>query len=266
VRAYVINLARSPDRRTQITAEIDKTGFGYEFMEAVDGRELDLNDARLVDRAVVDNSSFRGGAGVPGTVACALSHLRVFRKVLEDKQERALVLEDDVSMPSDLATLVDSVGKHMFGAEVVLLNFHNSGPCRVTKKGAVRLPSSRLIVDPVDTRHLTSAGAYVITREACVRMERFVLPVRAHPDDWDVFCREGVIDRVRCVVPMPVSNNTTLRTTIDRYRPGSLQARVLESVTRVRVPVLYQILTYRRKRIFRKFASGKYEFVEDALD
>ena len=42
MRAYVINLARSLDRRAHITAELRKTGLDYEIIAAVDGRDLVL--------------------------------------------------------------------------------------------------------------------------------------------------------------------------------------------------------------------------------
>ena len=44
MRAYVINLARSFDRRAHITAELEKAGLEYEIITAVDGQDLDLGD------------------------------------------------------------------------------------------------------------------------------------------------------------------------------------------------------------------------------
>jgi hypothetical protein len=48
LRAYVINLVRSTDRRQHIEAELRRAGLGYEFVAAVDGRLLDLSGPRLV--------------------------------------------------------------------------------------------------------------------------------------------------------------------------------------------------------------------------
>ena len=49
MHAYVINLARSLDRRAHITAELKNTGLDYKLITAVDGRELDLHDSTLID-------------------------------------------------------------------------------------------------------------------------------------------------------------------------------------------------------------------------
>jgi glycosyl transferase family 25 len=259
MQAYVVNLARSPDRRAHIVAQLEKTRIHYEVVDAVDGRDLDLRDTRLFDPTVVGTSTFR-----PGAAGCALSHLKVYRRVLEDGLEKALILEDDIELPTDLGELISATAQHMMGAEVVLLNFHSHDPCRITKAGSVPLPSSRLLVRVVDEGQPSSTGGYLITREACARMVRTVLPLRVHPDDWGFFHREGAIDHVRCVVPMPITNSATLRTTIDYYRPGSLQARVREAVASRRVPLLHQALALRRRRTFRRWGwTGRTEFVEE---
>jgi glycosyl transferase family 25 len=259
MQAYVVNLARSPDRRAHIVAQLEKTGIHYEVVDAVDGRDLDLRDTRLFDPTVVGTSTFR-----PGAAGAALSHLKVYRSVLDNGLKQALILEDDVVLPSNLSALIDAIAQHMRGSEVVLLNFHSDEPCRITKAGSVPLPSSRLLVRVVDEGQLSSAGGYLITREACAGMVRTVLPVRAQPDDWGFFHGEGAIERVRCVVPMPVTNSVTLRTTIDYYRPGSLQARVREAVARARVPLLRQALALRRRQTFRRLGwTGRTEFVEE---
>ena len=53
MHAYVINLARSLDRRAHITAELKKTGLDYEIITAVDGRDLDLRDPTIVDPSLL---------------------------------------------------------------------------------------------------------------------------------------------------------------------------------------------------------------------
>ena len=257
--AYVVNLARSHDRRAHIIAQLSKTGIHYEIVDAVDGRDLDLGNAQLFDPVVLNTDTFR-----PGAVGCALSHLKIYQKILDDGLEKALILEDDIVLPPDLEASADAIAQCMRSAEIVLLNFHSHEPCRVMKAGSVPLPSSRLLVQVADEGQASSTGAYLITREACARMVKTVLPVRVQPDDWRFFHRESAIDRVRCVVPMPIKNSVNFRTTIDFYRPSSMQARVREAVARARVPLFYQALAVRRRRNFRRLGwTGQTEFVEE---
>lgn len=75
MHAYVINLARSLDRRKHITNELMKAGLDYEIMTAVDGRDLDLCDRTIVDPALTYVTQF-----LPGIAGAALSHLNAARK------------------------------------------------------------------------------------------------------------------------------------------------------------------------------------------
>ena len=258
MQAYVINLARSADRRAHIIAQLGKAQVNYEIVNAVDGRVLDLSDTRVVDPVFAATI-----VAHPGIVGCALSHLEVYGRILNDGLEIACILEDDVVLPMDLGVLIDEITPQMSGAEVVLLNFHSREPCRITKSGAVRLSSSRLLVQVADRSQAESTGCYLITREACARMVKTLLPVRAAADSWGFFCREGAIDRLRCVVPMPVIQSPALRTTLSYYRPGSIYTSLREAVASSRVPILYQALAFRRRRHWQRAAIGKTEFVED---
>jgi glycosyl transferase, family 25 len=249
MHAYVINLARSPDRRAHIVAELQRTGLDYEIVPAVDGRTLDLNDPTLIDPSLVSRCPFPAGAA-----GCALSHFNVFQKIMEDGRENALILEDDVRLPADLSDLADELAGYMTGAEVALLNYasYPPGPLRISSESSVDLTSSRRLSLPIDARQLVNAGAYVITRQACARMLENVLPIRATADDWRFFYETGVLDRVRCVLPQPVAKSPNFESTIGLYSLGNgLKARMLGPLVRKKIPLVHQAILYRRRRIIR---------------
>jgi glycosyl transferase, family 25 len=251
MHAYVINLARSLDRRAYITAELRKIGLDYEIITAVDGNNLDLHDSTIIDPSLIARSSFPAG-----TAGCALSHLRAYQKIVTDGLGEALILEDDVRLPADLGTVVGAVARHLTGAEVALLNYGSFPPdiCKISLEGSVDLPSSRLLALPIDVSKLVNAGAYVITREACKRMNESVLPIRATADDWGFFYKEGVLDRVRCVLPLPVAKNPKFESTIGLYSLGNgVKARLVGPLVRHKIPLLHQVILYRRQRILRRW-------------
>lgn len=251
MHAYVINLARSVERRAHITAELKKTGLDYEIVTAVDGRELNLSDPAIVDPALASKTvSMAGAAG------CAMSHLNAYKKMIADGLDAALMLEDDVILPADLGSLADAVADQLAGAEVVLLSYSTPyPPFKLSREGSVNLPSARLLALPVDINQwLMSSGAYIITREACERMIKCGLPVRVPIDDWRFFYQEGILDRVRCVTPMPLPNNAKLVSTIGSYTLGNgLRGRLLWPLVNRKIPVLHQALSYRRQRIQRRW-------------
>jgi glycosyl transferase family 25 len=253
VHAYVINLARSLDRRAHITAELKKTGLNYEIITAVDGRDLDLGDP-----AVVDPSMPFTGELAAGTAGAALSHLRVYQKIIADGLDKALVLEDDVMLPADIGSLADTVAGQLSGAEVALLSYDSPDPCQMSVAGSTRLSPARKLALPIDIRQPRSAGAYVVTREACERMVKCSPPIRVQADTWWFFYREGSLDRVRCVVPLPVLKNPKFTSTIGSYSLGSgVRARLATPIMRLNIPLLHQALSYRRQRIFRQWGRSE---------
>ncbi len=248
MHTYVINLARSVDRRKHIIAELRKTGLDYEIVPAIDGRDLDMNDASLIDPAMAAKCVF------PGTVACPLSHLLVYKKVMEQGENEALVLEDDITLPADLGSIANDVAGHLTGAEVGLLNFggYPPDPLQLSLQDSVDLPSDRRLALPVDARQLVNAGAYVITREACQRMLESAPPVRSTADAWGFFYEEGIIDRVRCVLPQPVPKCPKFESTIGMYSLGNgFKARLVGPLVRHKIPGLHQVIQHRRQRIMR---------------
>lgn len=253
MHAFVINLARSHERRSQMTAQLERTGIGYEFVTAVDGQQLDLADEAVVHPQFLQVAFSAGSAGT------ALSHLDVYRTIISRGLEAALVLEDDVLVPSDLAVLTDDIGAQLRGAEVVLLNFHSASPCRVSADGSTTLPCGRTLALPIDLARVGSTGAYVITRAACERMVEGVTPIRVLADAWSDFYRDGHLDRVRCVVPLGVDKNAAFASEIGTYALGDgLKGRLLGPLVRANPPGLQQALAYRRRRIFRRW--GQWEW------
>ena len=258
VRAYVVNLARSPERRAHMVFELSECAVEHEFIEAFDGRDLDLADpeiTELIAASFLGSDSFRSGVA-----GCALSHIAVYRQILADGLERALVLEDDITLPRDLGDVADAVGEHLVGAEVALLNFDSPEPCRLTRKGSISLASSRDLVRPVDVSQPESAAAYVITRQACERIVKSAPPVKTKADDWGYMCRQGLLDGVWCVVPLSVTKDPGFASTINYLRQSGLKARLLAVISRRDLLFARQIVAYRRKRIWRQYR--KVEFVD----
>src|SRR5215475_5572556 len=204
MRVYVINLARSPERRSHMLAELQKTGLDYEIVTGIDGRELDLDHRAIADPAMVARNMIPAGA-----VGCALSHLEIYKKIVADGADEALILEDDVNLPLDLGSAIDAVAKHLTGAEVALLNYQTNDGSQLSSRNAVELPAGLLAL-PVDVSRMDSTAAYIITRSASERMLKYAPPVRANADDWHFYYREGILDRIRCAWPQVVMKNPAL--------------------------------------------------------
>lgn len=105
-KACVINLARRRDRiiafRKHYTLPIK-----YDIMDAVDGQTLDAN--RLIDQGVLGDAGMKSlldskngiskryhyELGSIGAIGCSLSHIKIWRKVLQENTKYMMVFEDD---------------------------------------------------------------------------------------------------------------------------------------------------------------------------
>jgi GR25 family glycosyltransferase involved in LPS biosynthesis len=176
-----------------------------------------------------------------------LSHLLVCERILASGANESLVLEDDVTLAPNLASILETLPNQLAGAEVVLLNVDCPDVCRLSTQGTHSLSGRWTLALPLDVDQVVSAGAYVITREACRRMLELMTPARAKPDDWAYFYRQGVIDRLRCVVPRPVERSAQFASTI-LYDSGSIKARLRAAVLAHRIPFVEQAIEWRRRR------------------
>jgi glycosyl transferase family 25 len=257
VHIYVVNLARSTDRRAHIHSQLAKVGIPYEIVDAIDGRELDLGDpeiAKLIDSSVLQQRTL-----LPGEIACAMSHLRAYEKMIADGRDFALILEDDVVLPCDLSALVEAAARGLHGAEVVLLSFDSShGTIQVSLEDVVELGSARTLALPIDVDQILSAAAYLVTREACERMASMLLPVRAKADEWAFRFNEGMLDRVRCVVPVAVSKSSVFASTMDYNPQDGLKVRILDYVAQADLGLAKKLIAYRRELIWRRISRVEF--------
>lgn len=104
-KVFVINLDRSKKRLINISNQLEKLGIPFERFPAVDGngiinQEIYFNKKRFKLECLHDV--------VPGEVGCSLSHINIWRKIVDSKIPFALVLEDDVDLDKELPRFLSS--------------------------------------------------------------------------------------------------------------------------------------------------------------
>lgn len=89
---HIINLPHRTDRKEKLLSELKRHKVeNYVFADAVNGADLDIE--AMVARGDVDFSHRQLKRGEYG---CYLSHLNVYKKILDSDEEVHLILEDDV--------------------------------------------------------------------------------------------------------------------------------------------------------------------------
>ena len=146
-QVFIISLERAEERREYMRNLVSSLGLTATIISAVDGKNL-----RPEHRARYNSERARMIYGCEmndNEIACYLSHLSIYSKMLEHRIDVALVLEDDISSVADLKPIIEEV-----------LTLPKSS------WQVVRLQSSKKnVVRATDKRHTGEAVARIGERE-----------------------------------------------------------------------------------------------------
>ena len=174
MQAYLINLARRPDRLSQMTAQLARLQIPVQIVSAVDAREI---SDELANQSFTSDGPL--GPLPKGDKCCTLSHMRAWNTFLTSGDSHGLILEDDVALDPDAADMLRSSA--WIPPEVGLLKIEHFGPHnqRVLLDKLTATANGRQI-GRLLSRH-TGAAAYIVTRETArmllSRTELWSLPV-----------------------------------------------------------------------------------------
>ena len=137
--AYCINLERSADRRASAAEQFAQAGLTVEFFKATDGR-----------------SEAPKGLYITKTEwGCADSHIRVWRDIVQNGYEAALVFEDDVRLAPNFVSKLETILPEL--DQFPDWDFVNLGPNDFWRK------DGRPVTDHLVSGQALSACAYLIS-------------------------------------------------------------------------------------------------------
>jgi glycoside transferase family 25 len=109
MKTYVVNLARSIDRRVYMENLLKTySNLDVEFIDAVDGRimsEGECNESFDIKRFAKEMlKEVR-----PGEIGCTLSHQKCYKKIVSDGEQSAVIFEDDLIFNEDITLLIPKI-------------------------------------------------------------------------------------------------------------------------------------------------------------
>jgi glycosyl transferase family 25 len=169
---FVVNLPTDLVRRQHMTQLLAQLGMDAEFIAAVDGRALSHAERAAYDH----NRALRvyGVAMMDAEIGCYLSHYRLYERILRERIDTALILEDDLEISPALPAVVQDLVAGA-GPDWLIVRLES-------QRERIRTPPSP---EFVGTRvaelsggaglyrlrtHVLGAGAYLIRREGAARM------------------------------------------------------------------------------------------------
>ena len=177
LRIFVISLARAAERRATVSAHLQALGLEYELVDGVDGRALPAEEhARLLAPGVTFSS--------PGVVGCYMSHMAVYRRLVETGAAAALVLEDDATLNPAIVPLLRA-GPARLDFDYCFLD------CANDREPVFYDPDARLPLGHGFTAYGLSGGpegthAMIVTRQAAALRLSHGLPIQNAFDFYDM--------------------------------------------------------------------------------
>lgn len=256
MKAFVINLERSTARRASIQQQLDAQGVEFEFVKAVDGATL--TDEYLKQVCNYEELNKRPHLMHKGMYGCILSHFHIYQRIVAENLPYALVMEDDIIIQPGLKAVLAEIEPKIRANEAILLfSQNNFMPTVFSEQDVEKLSGPYQISYPMVPWAFGSTAAYIISREAAQGMVDWVLPLRDAPDAWYSFYRDKAIHSLRCVTPF-LMKPAGFTSDIDYVANNSLVGKTLNFIKKHKIPVLNQILDYRRKVVLDK--SVQYSF------
>jgi glycosyl transferase family 25 len=195
---WVVSLERATERRSFVVQSFAGTGLSYEIVPAVDGATLSADERSSYSRA---RSLFEIGRGLmEGEVGCALSHIGLLQRMVEEHVPEVLIVEDDVAPKPALRRLLERRDELPSDRDVVTF-------CSLTTSSSPR-PVAGFELDGEHRvctyRHmLFGSQCYLITVSAARRVLEVARPIRM-PYDELLFRRRPAHLRVYGVEPRAV--------------------------------------------------------------
>ncbi|MDO4441603.1 MAG: glycosyltransferase family 25 protein [Moraxella sp.] len=95
MKNYVISLTIANDRRTHIRKEFSKQNIPFEFFDAITPNQL-IETAQLLKIDLNKNQILSNNE-----LACLLSHVRLWKKAIDENMDHIAIFEDDIYLSKD---------------------------------------------------------------------------------------------------------------------------------------------------------------------
>ncbi|MEH6404254.1 MAG: glycosyltransferase family 25 protein [Sneathiella sp.] len=208
----IINRAKDTARRQVMSQRLDLLGLKYQFFEAVDGHSFDAHNVPEYDGN--RRRQYFGRDLTAGEIGCLLSHRAIYKMMVGENMERALILEDDTifqpEFPEVLSALLEG------DLQWDILRFLNAAKIL---KSPHRLLKSLSTGHNLYTIQATPGGAYayILTKHAAKRLldhtEKNWLPI----DMMHGWCWKTKL-QVVAMLPSPVVADYDVKSTIGDQR------------------------------------------------
>jgi len=175
IPVWIINLKRDTDKLLFMQTQMQRLGIEYQVFEAIDGRSLDQDQKAPYSRSIALRDF--GRELTPGELGCALSHIKMWQRLVNSEYDEVLILEDDVLIGWALIEVLEN--REKLPSDYQHINFSTK---------ARQQPFGNIISDIYRaSNHLEraySTEAYLITKPGARKLVDLVNPLHMPIDNF----------------------------------------------------------------------------------
>ncbi|MEO0348073.1 MAG: glycosyltransferase family 25 protein, partial [Pseudomonadota bacterium] len=178
ILSLIINLDRSPQRLAYVKDPISKLGFDTIRIPAIDGNKLSNTQiAKKLDSVAYQN--YLGHSPKKGSIGCYMSHVIAWQRFLDSPYRYAVIFEDDITFDSDMLKTVinELVNYHELWDVTSFELSHRGNPLTIKELSSKHKLSVYLT-------EVTHTGAYIINRQAAVKLLTKAFPIKMPIDHY----------------------------------------------------------------------------------
>lgn len=202
MRVFLINLEKNKERLAYMQAQLERLGVAFERIPAVYGKELSRKE--LCRKFSAFRSYCATGVRLTlGEVGCALSHIKIYRRMIEENLSYALIFEDDIIIDSSLNVKLQEIER-----------FINPQKAQVVLLSALGFDGGNTPGILKNDKAMCTDG-YVITLPAAKKICYTNHPVVLTADSWRRWEKRFGVEIYCCWPPVVLQDNATFGTDVN---------------------------------------------------
>jgi glycosyl transferase family 25 len=181
MNCFIINLSQDVERKEIITGEMKKNDINFSFIEAVDGRILSKED---IEKYYNENKAVElfNHKLSTGEIGCALSHIKIYEKMVFEEIPNALIMEDDVFIIDRKINEVIKNLEKIYPADIPVIILLGHIKKYISNKNDMIIDEKYSLYD---SYRGSGAFGYFITKSAAKILIENIFPVYVVADKWE---------------------------------------------------------------------------------
>ena len=176
-KIFVICLESEKDREQTISNHLTDLGLNFEILPAVDGRKIkDLAEVGYSESVAVE---ILGRPMGKGEVGCYLSHLTIWKKMVEENISKTIVLESDALLTDESLKTLRALENYQPTPELVMLYYRE---CYPSIWGQLSITEKTKLVRFSNKSSCTTA--YMLSLAGAEKLMKHSLPIHLPVDDY----------------------------------------------------------------------------------